>query len=66
MFLCINFTMFHVDLLEFFRGYVTERTLQETGGIIRRYTMRIDGFGSLHAPLAGGELVTKPLIFSGN
>ena len=46
--------------------YVTERTAQETGGILRRYTMRIDGFGSLHAPLAGGELVTKPLIFSGN
>ena len=22
MFLCINFTMFHVDLLEFFRGYL--------------------------------------------
>ena len=21
MFLCINFTMFHVDLFEFFRGY---------------------------------------------
>lgn len=46
--------------------YVTERALQETGGIIRRYSLRIDGFGSLHAPLVGGELVTKPLIFSGN
>ena len=45
--------------------YVTERTLQETGAVVRRYTLRIDGFGSLHAPLAGGELVTKPLIFEG-
>ena len=27
MFLCINFTMFHVDLLEFFRGYLTINTL---------------------------------------
>lgn len=46
--------------------YVTERTLQETGGVLRRYTLRIDGFVSLHAPLAGGELVTKPVTFAGN
>ena len=46
--------------------YVTERTLQETGGILRRYTLRIDGFVSLHAPLVGGELVTKSLTFAGN
>jgi hypothetical protein len=25
--------------------------------------MRIDGFVALHAPLAGGELVTKPIRF---
>jgi hypothetical protein len=31
----------------------------------RRYTLRIDGFVSLHAPFDGGELVTKPLIFDG-
>jgi len=46
--------------------YVTERTLQETGAAIRRYTLRIDGFASLHAPLVGGELVTKPVIFGGD
>ncbi|WP_165233481.1 hypothetical protein [Aquisphaera insulae] len=45
--------------------YVTERTLQETGGVLRRYTLRLDGFVSLHAPLVGGELVTRPLAFSG-
>lgn len=45
--------------------YVTERTLQENGGVIRRYTLRIDGFVSLRAPLAGGGLVTKPLTFKG-
>jgi hypothetical protein len=45
--------------------YVTERTLQETGGVLRRYSLRIDGFVSLHAPLIGGELVTRPLTFSG-
>ena len=32
---------------------------------LRRYTLRLDGFMSAHAPLAGGELVTKPLIFAG-
>lgn len=45
--------------------YVTERTLQETGGVLRRYTLRIDGFVSLHAPLVGGELIAKPLSFIG-
>ncbi len=35
-----------------------------TGG--RRYTMRLDGIASVNAPLAGGELITKPLKFSGN
>ena len=32
---------------------------------VRRYTTRIDGFVSLHAPLSGGACLTKPLIFSG-
>ncbi len=45
--------------------YVTERTLQEAGGVLRRYTLRIDGFVSLHAPLVGGELITKPFTFAG-
>lgn len=46
--------------------YVTERTLQETGGVVRRYSLRLDGFVSLHAPLAGGELVTQPITFQGS
>ena len=46
--------------------YVTERTLQESGGVLRRYSLRVDGFVSLHATLAGGELVTRPLTFSGS
>ncbi len=45
--------------------FVTERTLQETGGVLRRYTLRIDGFVSLHAPLLGGTMTTRPLSFSG-
>ena len=31
----------------------------------RRYTMRIDGFVAVQAPLSGGEFVTKPIIFEG-
>lgn len=32
----------------------------------RRYTVRIDGFVSVNAPLSGGELITKPLVFEGS
>ena len=32
---------------------------------LRRYTLRIDGFVSVNAPLSGGEFVTKPLVFQG-
>jgi hypothetical protein len=31
----------------------------------RRYTLRLDGFVSASAPYAGGELLTRPLIFAG-
>ena len=33
---------------------------------LRRYTLRLDGFASIHAPIAGGELITPPLIFQGS
>ena len=33
---------------------------------LRRYTMRVDGFASVHAGHQTGELVTKPFFFSGN
>ena len=45
--------------------YVTENTMQERMAYLRRYTIRVDGFVSLTAPLAGGELLTKPLLFRG-
>ncbi len=32
---------------------------------VRRYTIRTDGFVSINAPFAGGEIVTRPLVFSG-
>jgi hypothetical protein len=31
----------------------------------RRYTLRIDGFVSAYAPYAGGEILTKPIVFAG-
>ncbi len=33
---------------------------------LRRHTLRVDGFLSLHARRGGGAVVTKPLIFAGN
>ena len=33
---------------------------------LRRYTLRIDGFVSATAPLSGGELLTRPLVFDGS
>jgi hypothetical protein len=32
---------------------------------LRRYSLRLDGFASVNAPFAGGEMTTKPLIFQG-
>ena len=32
---------------------------------MERYTLRTDGFVSVSAPYEGGEMVTKPLVFSG-
>ena len=43
-------------------GYYFESKAART----RRYTCRIDGFVSLHACLAGGEVLTKPLVFEGD
>jgi len=42
-------------------GYWTGQAMN-----IRRYAFRIDGFVSVHAPLSGGELITKPLVFEGD
>ena len=45
--------------------YATEGLWRGDSTNLRRYTMRLDGFVSVQAPLSGGELVTKPLIFEG-
>lgn len=46
--------------------YATEGSWHSKGNALRRYTLRLDGFVSINAPLSGGELLTKPLTFVGN
>ena len=46
--------------------YATESYWTGTSLNLRRYTLRLDGFVSMQAPLSGGEFVTKPLIFTGD
>ena len=44
--------------------YVNQDYAQPTAHL-RRYSMRLDGFASLHCGYAGGHAITKPLTFSG-
>lgn len=45
--------------------YLNQNYAQPTAHL-RRYSLRLDGFGSIQADYDGGELLTKPLIFSGS
>jgi len=45
--------------------YANEGARRGKGNRLRRYTLRIDGFVSMNAPLSGGEFTTKPLVFDG-
>jgi hypothetical protein len=46
--------------------YAAEGSWHGEGNALRRYTLRLDGFVSVNAPLRGGELVTRPFTFSGD
>ena len=47
--------------------YLTEATLQNgKPARLRRFTMRMDGFVSISAPMKGGKLISNLLRFSGN
>lgn len=46
--------------------YATEGYWHGAGATLRRYTLRLDGFVSAYAPMAGGALTTKPLTFTGS
>ena len=45
--------------------YVNQDYAQPTA-YLNRYALRIDGFTSVHAPYHGGEILTKPIRFTGN
>jgi len=45
--------------------YVNQDYAQPTAHL-RRYSLRLDGFASVRADYAGGEVVTKPLVFEGS
>lgn len=46
-------------------SFFVHRNYAQPNAHLRRYSLRLDGFGALTAPYAGGECLTKPLIFSG-
>ena len=46
--------------------YATESSFTGYDLRCRRYTLRIDGFASLHAKTKAGVVVTKPLTFTGS
>ncbi len=45
--------------------YATESYFTGRNSRLRRYSLRIDGFASIHAKLKEGEFTTKPITFSG-
>ena len=45
--------------------YTSDEGYWQDHVVMRRYTLRLDGFVSVGAPLSGGELVTKPITFDG-
>ena len=46
--------------------YAVENYWTGTSCSLRRYTLRMDGFVSVSAPANGGEMVTRPIVFSGD
>jgi hypothetical protein len=46
--------------------YASEGSWSGPGNAMRRYSLRLDGFVSVQAPLRGGELLTRPLTFQGD
>jgi hypothetical protein len=46
--------------------YANEGLWTGSGTALRRYTLRLDGFVSVNAPMDGGGFITKPVRFKGN
>ncbi len=47
-------------------SFFVQRHYGQKTAHLERYALRLDGFASVHAPLAGGELLTRPLKFTGD
>ncbi|CAL1519379.1 hypothetical protein [Chitinophaga sp. MM2321] len=45
--------------------YTVESYWTDNSSELRRYTLRLDGFVSVNAPMSGGEVVTRPVTFTG-
>jgi len=45
--------------------YAVESYWTGRSSTLRRHTLRLDGFVSVNAPFAGGEMLTRPLRFTG-
>ncbi|MEQ9409425.1 MAG: hypothetical protein RIK87_16935 [Fuerstiella sp.] len=46
--------------------YATEGYWTGKGSVLRRYSLRLDGFVSARASMKGGEILTKPITFRGS
>ncbi len=47
-------------------SFLVTRQHRQPGNHIQRFSLRLDGFASINAPYAGGEMVTTPIIFAGD
>jgi len=47
-------------------SFFVNRNYGQPTSYLRRYELRLDGLASVRAPYAGGEFVTKPVIFEGS
>jgi len=47
-------------------SFFVQRGYGQPGHHLSRFSLRLDGFASLHAGYAGGEMVTKPFRFTGD
>ena len=45
--------------------YATESYWTGNSSALRRFTLRLDGFVSVRAPMSGGEILTRPVRFNG-
>ncbi len=46
--------------------YATESYFTDSWSRLRRYSLRLDGFGSIHASRSSGAVITKPIRFQGS